>query len=103
MSCRIRVRLIASLTPCVQVSIVTLGAGAPDRRRSLRDSPFGEPHRPQLVRLILGSYGEMPGLQLTAAQAARLFGLRDITCRVVLSDLVRDGKLRETDGKYCSP
>jgi DNA-binding IclR family transcriptional regulator len=47
---------------------------------------------------IVGAYREMPGLTLTLAQAARLFGLRDNTCRVVMEDLVREGRLRRTSG-----
>jgi predicted transcriptional regulator of viral defense system len=43
----------------------------------------------------------MPGLNLTLDQAARLFGLRDNTCRVVLDDLIKDGKLRRSiEGRY---
>jgi hypothetical protein len=45
-----------------------------------------EPDRVHLVALILGSYAEMPGLSLHLHQAARLFGLRDRTCEVVLND-----------------
>jgi len=72
----------------------------PERRHSRRESPYGEPRRPDLVRLILGTYREMPGLHLTAPQAARLFGLRDVTCCVVLADLVRDGRIRYANGQY---
>jgi len=50
---------------------------------------------------ILSSYQEMPGLILHLNQAARLFGLREATCRTVLDDLVRQGKLRRAaDGQY---
>ena len=72
-----------------------------ERRRSNRDSPQGEPSRSHLVALILGTYAEMPGLCLDERQAARLFGLRETTCRVVLRDLIRDARLiQTTDGKY---
>jgi hypothetical protein len=50
-----------------------------------------------LVSLILGSYAEMPGLSLNLKDAARLFGLRDTTCRVVFADLVKNGRLRLCD------
>ena len=74
-----------------------------DRRRVSRGSSNGEPPRPHLVSLILGTYREMPGLRLHLNQAARLFGLRDVTCRVVLDDLVESGLLRLTsDGQYAS-
>jgi hypothetical protein len=78
-------------------------ANAPghERRRIIRDAPQGEPARAALVRLILGTYQEMPALSLHLHQAARLFGLRETTCRVVLTDLVRNGKLRQSaDGQY---
>jgi DNA-binding IclR family transcriptional regulator len=57
----------------------------------------------QLVSLILGTYGEMPGLRLTLPEAARMFGLRETTSRVVLNDLVRQHLLRcSADGHYAS-
>ena len=60
-----------------------------------------DPERAHLVALVLGTYVEMPGLSLHLHQAARLFGLRDRTCEVVLNDLVRDGRLRQSqDGQY---
>ena len=60
-----------------------------------------EPARAHLIALILGTYAEMPGLSLHLHQAARLFGLREATCLVVLSDLVSDGRLRQSaDGQY---
>jgi hypothetical protein len=61
----------------------------------------GEPSRSHLVRLILGTYAEMPSLSLYLPQAARLFGLREATCLVVLDHLVRDGRIRRSpDGQY---
>ena len=54
-----------------------------------------------LVRIIEGTYREMPGLDLTLTQAARLFGLRETTCRLVLDDLSRAGSLQQAeDGRY---
>jgi len=64
----------------------------------------GTPERRQVrnpTESILSSYQEMPGLILHLNQAARLFGLREATCRTVLDDLVRQGKLRRAaDGQY---
>ena len=81
-----------------QTTAVTQG---PERRRSVRGKPHGEPSRAELVKLILGTYAEMPALTLRLPQAARLFGLRDTTCRLVLNDLVADGRLRQSaDGRY---
>ena len=72
-----------------------------ERRRTRRGPSEGEPPRAQLTSVIVGAYRELPGLNLTVDQAARLFGLRDNTCHVVLEDLVRDGKLRRsTEGRY---
>ena len=72
-----------------------------ERRRLPRGGSFGEPSRTHLVSLILGSYREMPGLCLQANQAARLFGVSESTCRIVLDDLVNDGLLRKSaDGQY---
>ena len=74
-----------------------------DRRRLPRDTPDGEPERSRLASLILGTYREMPGLYLHVNQAARLFGLRPETCRVVLEDLVHQGRLRHSaDGQYAA-
>jgi hypothetical protein len=72
-----------------------------ERRRTPRNVLQGEPPRAQLRSLILGAYQEMPGLNLTLGQAARLFGIRDRTCQVVFEDLVRDGRLRRShEGRY---
>jgi hypothetical protein len=73
----------------------------PERRRTARGGVHGEPARAHLVAMILGTYAEMPGLSLHLHQAARLFGLHEATCQVVLSDLVRDGRLRQSaDSQY---
>jgi len=72
-----------------------------ERRRLHRNFVQGEPPRGQLTSNIIGAYREMPGLNLTLEQAARLFGLRSNTCRIVLEDLVRDGRLRRSiEGRY---
>jgi hypothetical protein len=72
-----------------------------ERRRTPRGSQQGEPPRAHLRSLILSAYHDMPGLNLTLEQAARLFGIRDRTCQVLFEDLVRDGRLRRsTDGRY---
>jgi DNA-binding transcriptional LysR family regulator len=82
----------------------SIASHRPERRRSTRGGLHGEPSRSQLIARILGSYAEMPGLSLQLHQAARLFGLREETCLVVLSDLVRDGRLRQSpDGQYRPP
>jgi hypothetical protein len=72
-----------------------------DRREQPRGTVTGEPPRHQLESMILGMYHEMPGLSLQVAQAARLFGLRSATCRIVLDHLVGRNHLgRADDGRY---
>ena len=54
------------------------------------------------IERIDSEYREMPGLRLTLAQAARLWGLQALQCRVLLGALVERGRLVETpDGLYC--
>ena len=55
----------------------------------------------QLVSRIQGEFREMPGLSLTVAQAAKLFGLQPDACTRVLSALEDTGVLRQAgDGQY---
>jgi len=68
-----------------------------ERRTRPRDAVAGEPPRAHLVSMIVATYREMPGLQLHVDEAARLFGLRPATCRIVLDSLVDEGELRRTD------
>ena len=75
--------------------------GSPDRRRHERGTSTSEPSRTHLTSMIVGTFREMPGLSLHANQAARLFGLRQSTCAVVLEDLVAHGQLHRTpDGQF---
>ncbi|HQZ38428.1 MAG TPA: hypothetical protein PLH72_05255 [Vicinamibacterales bacterium] len=53
---------------------------------------------PELLRRVEAEYREMPGINLTAAQAERLFGLDDRTCAVVLATLLDRRILRRTAG-----
>jgi hypothetical protein len=72
-----------------------------ERRQQPRGLDGTAPPRPQLVSMIPGAFREMPGLCLHGNQAARLFGLPLTTCRLVLDDLVQQGKLRRSyDGQY---
>jgi len=52
------------------------------------------------VAKIVGEYREMPGLSLNVHQAARLFGVSQLTCQAVLEDLVRRGSLEMFEGQY---
>lgn len=52
---------------------------------------------PALVERIRGEFREMPGLQLTLAQAQRLFGLDAPLCRHVIDTLVATSFLRWTE------
>ena len=55
------------------------------------------------IERIDGEYREMPGLRLTLAQAARLWGLQAPQCLALLGALVERGRLVERpDGLYCA-
>jgi hypothetical protein len=47
---------------------------------------------------VLAEFDEMPGMALTLRQAARLFGLDQDFCRVVIDALVDSAYLRQTAG-----
>ena len=49
-----------------------------------------------LIERIRGEFNEMPGLQLTIAQASRLWGLEASACRHVIESLVNSEFLRWT-------
>ena len=51
----------------------------------------------RMVYRIREEFREMPGLRLTPAQATRLWGLEDETCRRVIDVLVAAEYLRWTD------
>ena len=51
-----------------------------------------------LYERVRGEFNEMPGLQLTVAQAARLWGLEDKACRRIIDALVDAAFLRWTPG-----
>jgi hypothetical protein len=51
-----------------------------------------------LVERVRGEFIEMPGLQLTMAQAARLWGLEITACRHIVDVLVESAFLRWTAG-----
>ena len=51
---------------------------------------------PTLIERVRGEFLEMPGMQLTMAQAARLFGLDAEACRHVIDVLVQSSFLRWT-------
>jgi hypothetical protein len=64
----------------------------PEAFRDGRDPP----RLHSLVGRVRGEYNEMPGLQLTLAQACRLWQLDTSTCAVLLEQLVREGFLCRT-------
>jgi hypothetical protein len=51
---------------------------------------------PEIVARVRGEFLEMPGLQLTVAQAARLWGLEQRACRDLIEALVATAFLRWT-------
>lgn len=52
------------------------------------------------MQRICAEYDEMPGLRLTAAQAARLLALDVATCDDVLKALEESGYLKRTHGGF---
>ena len=57
-----------------------------------------------LMARLRAEFREMPGLQLTSAQAARLFGIDGSLCERLLEDLTEEGVLdRRRDGRYGLP
>jgi len=50
----------------------------------------------RLAERVRGEFNEMPGMQLTEAQAARLWGLEPTACRGVVELLVGSAFLRRT-------
>ena len=58
---------------------------------SLRAEDLG-----RLVERVRGEFNEMPGMQLTEAQAARLWGLEPTACSGVVELLVGSAFLRRT-------
>ena len=53
-------------------------------------------HVHALVDRVRGEFNEMPGLQLTVPQAARLLGIEQNACRDVIETLVASSFLRRT-------
>ena len=51
---------------------------------------------PILFDRIRGEFNEMPGMQLTIAQASRLWGMDQIACRRIIDALVETAFLRWT-------
>ena len=51
---------------------------------------------PSVYERVRGEFNEMPGLQLTIAQAAKLFGMDAASCRRVIVALVEAAFLRWT-------
>jgi hypothetical protein len=49
-----------------------------------------------VMRRVLAEFEEMPGMALTRRQAARLFGLEQDLCRIVIDVLLDSAYLRET-------
>jgi hypothetical protein len=52
-----------------------------------------------VIDRVRGEFTEMPGLQLTPDQAARLLGLDRVACQQVLERLVAASFLRWSDGR----
>jgi hypothetical protein len=55
-----------------------------------------EMHSRAVVDRVRGEFMEMPGLQLTMPQAARLWGMEPAACQAVIDALVESSFLRWT-------
>jgi hypothetical protein len=53
-------------------------------------------HARAIVERVRGEFNEMPGLQLTIPQAARLLGIEPEACRHVIDTLVDSSFLKRT-------
>ena len=71
-------------------------------RTEIRQHVVGQDiHRDRLLRRVYSEFIEMPGLRLTCAQAQRLLGLDEVTCRSLLDLLVAAKFLcRPSEGVY---
>ena len=59
---------------------------------------------PDLLQRIRGEFLEMPGMKLTAAQACRLWNLKEAPCRDALDALIAEGFLiRTLSGAFIAP
>ncbi len=74
----------------------TAGASCEAQNAGLFDTPLLDTPLVNAVRRARAEYIEMPGLRLTAAQAARLWTLDAAFCADVLSALVEAGFLVRT-------
>ena len=68
-------------------------AGAPAISCKPRPDRRDRASREAVIERVRSEFREMPCLRLSAAQARRLFGLRDDVCARVLTALVEDGFL----------
>ena len=82
---------VRTATP--RVEACASGRAYPTERRNLAS-------RQVLLRRVTVEYDEMPGLCLIAAQAQRLFGLREDICMRVLNALVDAAILRRNVGVF---
>ena len=65
------------------------------------DEPlYGRSHERDLAERVRGEYREMPGLQLTLAQASRLWNTNITVSQEVLDALVETAFLRRTGAHY---
>lgn len=87
---------LAARTSWRQISDIPFASGTTGS-----STPAGERRdlirREALSRRVLAEFTEMPGLALTLQQAARLFGIGPDVCARILSQHIRQGRLRLTD------
>jgi hypothetical protein len=84
--------------------LAALTGASPAADRQATPRPAGDIPGERLVARILAEYREMPGLNPTVDQAARLWGVDPASCTAVLEALVAAGRLRCTrERRYCLP
>ena len=67
------------------------------RRCRDRRNAFG---RVTLLRRVRSEFREIPGLCVTASQAARLFGLAEDVCARICEELVDEGEIQKSGRFY---
>jgi len=87
------VRSVAGLRPAQPAADAVISEPAGWQGVCLRPDRRNNESRAALLSRVLGEYHEMPGLELTLAQASRLFGLGSATCWRVLNHCIDEGWL----------
>jgi hypothetical protein len=80
-----------------RILLLVFGIGPATHRLAQDSHARSTAMSPTLIERVRGEFIEMPGLQLTMKQAARLWGLDVAACRSVVEVLVESAFLRWTE------